>query len=122
MFAKTTLAILSGLAVLGCAAAVHGEPLSVSSPDPAVMSVSISVADLNLDDRVGARTALQRIHAAAETVCGQEPDMGALERLSLYDACVRTSTGRAVALLESPIATALNRRGSSAAVVVANRR
>src|SRR5271156_1957542 len=66
MFAKTTVAILPALAILGFAAA-HAAPASVASLDPAVMSITVSVADLNLDSRAGAKTALQRIHAAAKT-------------------------------------------------------
>ena len=121
MFAKPSLATLAALAILGYAATARAAPVSVSSPDPAVMSITVSVADLNLDNRAGAKTALQRIHAAAKTVCGQEPDIGAVERLSMYDSCIRTSTERAVASLDSPAATAMN--GSpSAAMVVANRR
>ena len=122
MFAKTSLAILSVVAALGCAAAVHAAPVSVSSSDPGVMSITVSVADLNLDNRAGAKTALQRIHAAAKTVCGQEPDIGAVERLSMYDSCIRTSTERAVASLDSPTATAMNGGGQASSIVVANRR
>ncbi len=86
------------------------------------MSVAVSVADLNLDNRAGAKTALQRIHAAAKAVCGQEPDIGAIERLSMYDSCIRTSTQRAVASLDSPVATAMNGGAQTSAIVVANRR
>ena len=121
MFAKLPLAVLSAVAALGCAAP-PGAPVSVASPDPAVMSITVSVADLNLDNRAGAKTALQRIHAAAKAVCGQEPDIGAVERLSLYDACIRTSTDRAVASLDSPVATAMNGARQSGAMVVANGR
>jgi UrcA family protein len=121
MFAKSSLAILPALAVLGYAAAVHAEPVAVSTSDPSVMSITVPVADLNLSARAGAKTALQRIHAAAKAVCGQEPDIGAVERLSLYDACIKTSTDRAVASLDSPVATALN-GGRPAMTVVADRR
>ena len=122
MFAKSPLAILPALAALGCAAAVHAAPAAVSSSDPAVLRIAVSVADLNLSSRAGAKTALQRIHVAAKTVCGEEPDIGAVERRSLYDACIRTSSDRAVASLDSPIATAMNGGGRSQAMVVANRR
>ncbi len=121
MFAKSPLAILPALAALGCAVAVHAAPAAASSPDPAAMSITVSVADLDLANRAGAKTALQRIHAAAKTVCGEEPDIGAIERLSLYGACIRTSTDRAVASLNSPVATALN-GGHGGAMVFANGR
>jgi UrcA family protein len=121
MFAKSPLAILSALAALGYAASVHAAPVTVSSSDPAVMSITVSLADLNLSNHAGAKTAVQRIHAAAKAVCGQEPDIGAIERLSLYDSCIRTSAGRAVASLDSPIVTALNGGGQNA-MMVANRR
>ena len=122
MFAKSLTAILPALAALGCAAAVHAAPVAAPASDPSVMSVTVPVADLNLSNHAGAKTALQRIHAAAKTVCGEEPDIGAIARISLYDACIRTSTDRAVASLDSPIATALNGGAHSSAMVVANRR
>jgi UrcA family protein len=122
MFAKSPLAILSALAVLGCAAQAQAAPVSVASDDPSVLSVTVSVADLNLGARAGAKTALQRIHAAAKTVCGEEPDIGAIERMALYGACIRTSTDRAVASLDSPIATAMNGGRPDTAMMVANGR
>ena len=119
MLAKTSLAVL---AALGCFVAVHAAPASTSSRDPAATSVTVSVADLDLSSRAGAKTALRRIHAAAKTVCGEEPDLRAIERMSLYAACIRTGSDRAVAALDSPVATALNTGGSSASVLVANGR
>jgi UrcA family protein len=121
MFAKSLTAILPALAALGCAAAVHAAPVAAPASDPSVMSVTVPVADLNLSNHAGAKTALQRIHAAAKAVCGEEPDIGAIERLSLYETCIRTSTDRAVASLDSPTATALN-GGQPAVTVVADRR
>jgi UrcA family protein len=116
MFTKTSLAVL---AALGCAASVHAAPAGTSSA-PALTSVTVSVADLDLADRAGAKVALQRIHAAAKTVCGGEPDVREIERMALYEACIRTGANRAVAALGSPIVTALN--DQNAAMVVANRR
>jgi len=45
MFATYSLAILPALAALGYAASVHAAPVTVSSSDPAVMSITVSLAD-----------------------------------------------------------------------------
>jgi UrcA family protein len=121
MFAKHFASVLPALAALGCAAAVHAAPLAASSSDPAAMTVPVSIADLNLSDSDGAKMALQRIRTAAKTVCGEEPDSRQLERVSLYHACIKSSTNRAVASLDSPIVSALN-SGQPGTTVVADRR
>ncbi|MEJ0063990.1 MAG: UrcA family protein [Caulobacteraceae bacterium] len=121
MFAKSHLAALTVIAALGCAAAVHAAPVAAASSDPAAMSVPVLVADLNLADRDGAKTALQRIRTAATAICGEAPDARLLERASLHRACIKSSTDRAVASLDSPIVTALN-GGQSTAMMVANGR
>jgi len=53
------------------------------------MSVKVSVADLSLSSPVGAKIVLRRIHTAAETICGGEPDIRLAERFALYQSCVK---------------------------------
>ena len=124
MFAKLPSPSCPPLAVPGCAAQAQARAgLRGFRPDPAVTSVTVSVGDLNLDDRAGAKTALQRIHAAAKTVCGEEPGHRRDRAHGSSTApCIRTSTDRAVASLDSPIATAMNGGRPDTAMMVANGR
>ena len=108
MFAKTSFAAVAALSVLGFAATTHASPASDASSDPATMSVNVSVADLNLASPVGARIVLQRIHNAAATICGSEPDIRLTERFALYQSCVKTTVDKTVASLDSPLVTAMN--------------
>jgi UrcA family protein len=106
MFAKTSFAAIAALAVLGFAASSHASPVGAS--DPNTMTVSVSVADLNLSSAAGAKIVLRRIHNAATTICGDEPDRRLTERFALYQSCVKTTVDRTVASLDSPVVTAMN--------------
>jgi UrcA family protein len=108
MFAKTSFAAVAALAILGFAGASHASPAGDASSDPAAMSVSVSVADLNLSSGAGAKIALRRIHNAASSICGDEPDTRVTERFAIYQSCVKTTVDRTVASLDSPLVTALN--------------
>ena len=121
MSANTTIACLAALAALGLAAATHAAPSGDWTSDPASMTVKVSFADLDLSSPAGARSVLNRIHAAASTVCGSEPDIRLLERSAVYHSCMKATIGRAVASLDSPVVTALN-AGEPGATMVANRR
>jgi UrcA family protein len=118
MFAKTAkTATLAALAALSFAATAHAG----GSSDPTVTSVSVSVADLNLSSPAGAQVVLRRIHNAAETICGDKPDIRLIQRSALYQSCVKTAVDRTVASLDSPVVTALN-DGQPGAMTVAKRR
>ena len=85
------------------------------------MSVNVSVADLNLSSPAGAKIVLRRIHNAAETICGDQPDIRLTARFALYQSCVKATVDRTVASLDSPLVTAQN-GGQAAAMTVADRR
>ncbi len=121
MSAKTKIASLATLAALGLAPATHAAPVGEWTSDPAAMTVKVSFADLELSSPAGAQSALNRIHAAAKTACGGEPDIRLLERLAIYHSCVKSTVKRAVASLDNPAVTALN-AGEPGATMVANRR
>lgn len=120
MFAKTTLTAFAAVATLAFAAASHASPAIDGFSDPATMSVTVSVADLNLSNQAGAKVVLRRIHNAAQTICGGEPDIRS-ERFTLYQSCVKATVARTVASLDSPLVTALN-GGQPLAIAVADRR
>jgi UrcA family protein len=110
MFHKTT--ILAALAAAAINTGAHG----AARPDPDAITVRVSLADLNLAGEPGAAIALRRIDAAAKSICGDEPAIVELGRMALYSACMRSTVGRAVDTLNSPVVTALyaGARGSSA--------
>jgi UrcA family protein len=120
MFAKTAIASLAAIAALGFAATTHASPVGERSSDPAV-SVNVSVAGLDLSNPAGAKIVLRRIHNAAETICGDQPDIRLTARFALYQSCVKSTVDRTVASLDSPLVTALN-GGQPGAIAVADRR
>ena len=71
------------------------------------ISLKVFVGDLNISNEAGAKVALERIRAAARSICGSEPS-APLSRTMVYAPCVRNITDRAVASLDSPVVTALN--------------
>ena len=120
MFAKTTVASVAAIATLACAASTHAAPATDASSDPSAISVNVSIADLNLASPSGARAVLGRIHAAARTICGDEPDIRLTERFAIYQSCLKTTVNRTVASLDAPLVTAMN--GRHPAVLAANGR
>jgi UrcA family protein len=120
MFAKTAVASLAAIAALGFAAVTHAAPVADRSSDSDATSVNVSIAGLDLSNPAGAKVVLQRIRAAAQTVCGGEPDIRLTERFTLYQSCLKTTVDGAVASLASPLVTAMNAGPSP--VMVADRR
>jgi UrcA family protein len=92
---------------LFAAAVAFGAPV-LAAPAADGPSVTVRVADLDLESPLGARAALRRIQRAAVVVCGGEPDSRALDRQAAFQACVRTATARTVAQSRSPTLAALN--------------
>jgi UrcA family protein len=116
MFTKTAFA---ALAALSLAASVHAEPAS-QPVNADKVSVSISVADLNLTSQAGARVALQRVRNAARTICGDEPDNRDQKYAGQFQACVQAVVDRAVATLGAPMVSAAN-KGQTATVLASTR-
>ena len=79
-----------------------------------VPSVSVKYGDLNIGSRAGAQVLLKRIEAAANTVCGGEPDIRQLDQLASFEACRRSAIARAVAAADSPMLTGMAHGGSRA--------
>ncbi|MBS0409458.1 MAG: UrcA family protein [Proteobacteria bacterium] len=85
------------------------------------VSVKVRVGDLDLNSREGARAALGRIHVAAQLICGPTPSPVQIERLSIYNACMKSDVDQAVASLDRPLLTALNTTHGQAYLRVARR-
>lgn len=97
----------TSIALAAFAAAIVATGAQAAPHDPDVITGRVSVADLNLASEPGASIALQRIRATAGSICGDRPMVKDLERVALYDACLRSTVGRAVTSLSNPLVTAL---------------
>ena len=100
MLAKTLLSSVIALSATAFAAAA--QPV-----DPEVISVKVSMADLDLGSKAGAAAGLSRIEAASEKACGGQPQTLQLRRQARYRACMKSTVSHAVASLGSPLVTAI---------------
>ena len=82
-------------------------------------SVKVSVAGLDTRSESGARIMLQRIQAAAGTICGPAPSNG-IDRLKQYDPCVRTVTQATVNGLGNPVLAAVLTQGKARSAQLAS--
>ncbi len=112
---------LAAFAVLGATAGAHAAAGSQPSRDDDVVRVKVKYGDLDLAGQAGANAMLRRIHRAANEVCGDRPNGASLDEMQLYGTCVASAVDRAVASLGSPMVSALNTRGASHGVVLAER-
>jgi UrcA family protein len=76
----------------------------------------VKYSDLDIGSRPGAQMLLRRIEAAADTACGGAPGIRQLDRWASFEACRRSAVARAVVAVESPMLTAMARRGSPASL------
>src|ERR1700761_9173057 len=92
------------LAALAAATLITGPALAqpLSKDDDAPRRAAVSYADLNLNTAGGQAVLAARIHRAAETVCGPEPDSRDLKRLAPFRRCLKESVDAAVAAIPSP--------------------
>ena len=109
-----TKTLCAAALALGLAANAQAAP---ARPDPEIVSEKVSLADLDLNHRAGAATALNRIRGAARRVCGGEPSRWAMTAVALYQGCRRDAVDRAVATLDHPQVTALNTRRPTSTMV-----
>jgi UrcA family protein len=107
MFTKFNMTALAAVAALGFSVAAHAATSPVS--DDAV-SVKVSVAGVDLNTRAGAKVVLQRIHAAAREICGDEPDGRQLADTVRYRDCMTSTINKAVLSLGAPTVTAFYQR------------
>jgi UrcA family protein len=91
---------LAAAATLSCAA-----PALAQTSDT-VPSVSVKYGDLNIRSPAGAQVLLKRIEAAANTACGDAPDIRLLRQWAGFGECRRSAVARAVAAVDSPMLTA----------------
>src|SRR5438552_18658101 len=80
-------------ACLGFAGVSQAAPAA----DSETVSVTVSIADLNVRSEAGAGAALRRIRVAARTVRGYESGRTAIARAAKQSGCAQVAVDRAVA-------------------------
>lgn len=101
-------ALASGVSLLLSA------PVLAQSPHEKRLTTVVHFSDLDLTRAEGARALLDRLQHAASVVCSQAAGAGDLNRISLYEDCIKDSMDRAVADVHVPLVSALY--GKAAAV------
>jgi UrcA family protein len=104
-FLTAPVLCLAAAATLSCATA------ALAQISDTVPSVSVKYPDLDIGSPAGARVLLERIEAAAKTVCGGAPDIRELDRWASFEACRRSAVARAVVAVDSPVLTAMAHGG-----------
>jgi UrcA family protein len=97
MTTPNTLAAVTALVLISTPA--FSQPVQID-PDTPRQAV-VSYADLNLNTAHGQAILAARIHRAAVSVCGPEPDSRDLVRLPSYRQCMKQSVDTAVAAIPS---------------------
>jgi len=107
-FLTAPVLCLAAAAMLSCAAPV------LAQTSDTVPSVLVKFGDLNIGTTAGAKVLLNRIEVAANTACGDAPDIRLLRQWASFQACRRSAVARAVAAVDSPMLTAVAQGGSPA--------
>jgi UrcA family protein len=102
---KSFVAATALVAAFGLAA-VAG-PVSAQAAPGGEISIKVQTGDIDLSKPAGAAVMLQRIHNAASKICGPAPTDW-LHFGAQYKACLKETSDRAVARLDSPMVTAMN--------------
>ena len=95
---KRSFTSIIAVAFVAFAAGASAEPVSTGESQE-----TVSYGDLNLDHEAGAQILINRLRAAADRVCGGQPDLRDLDQLSLYRTCVTQAMDRAVASISHPV-------------------
>ena len=93
------------MTVLALGAAGVSQAAFAQSDD--VASVKVQYADLNLSSPTGAKAMLQRIHQAANAVCGPQSTSQIDRMARLHESCVKQAVSGSVRQLNVPMVTAL---------------
>jgi len=108
----TFLASFVGAAVF---AAMNVPPAFAASPDPQV-TITVPLADLNLNSEAGVQQALVRIRHAAQEICGDDGAAKTLTEMMHLRTCVDSTVREAVASSHLPALTAASQGGQATAL------
>ena len=103
MTAKFHITALASVLILGAA----GLSQTAFAADNDVPTVTVQYSDLNLSSTQGARSMLQRIRHAANSVCGPQTGHAIDKSARLHDQCVSQAVSRAISKLNAPMVTAI---------------
>ena len=106
---------LAGIA-LAAAAAVLASPAAPAAT-PAIRTLTVRYADVDLSTTQGVAALYRRLQGAARFVCGESDNSLAQQRS--WNDCYRRAVGDAVGAVDNPRLTALYREHSGAAPVTA---
>jgi len=115
------VARLAGIALIASAFAVP--KVFAADPNDSVRTATVHFEDLSVDSQAGAATLYQRIHHAAQQVCGQPgADNRNLQALKMQETCIARAESRAVADVHSNALSAYYQKthGISYALTAAN--
>lgn len=118
MSLRLSLAAALGLAFIAATAQAD----QVQRADGEVVAVRIQTAEFNLNSDAGAQALLQRIHLAAEQICGAAPLFTDLARVHNHNRCVMASVDEAVTRLGAPRVSALNTKVRRSSALLAQSR
>jgi UrcA family protein len=111
MQTKSTTIALATVLALGAISISH----SAFAASDDIASMKVQYADLNLSSTAGAKAMLQRIHHAANDVCGPQPSSKIDRNARIHATCVDQAVTGAVRQLDVPMVTALYRGDRGAA-------
>ncbi len=114
---KTSLALIASMAAMAAMAAAN--PAAQAQDPSAGVSVKVKFADLDLNQKDGARAMYDRVASAAGEACGGQGDLRMLDRRQLFDHCRTQTIARAVNQLHAPLVMAM--AGQSTSVLLAGR-
>jgi UrcA family protein len=82
-------------------AAISVQGANARPSDTDLRRLTVDYSDINISTAQGAKAVLQRLHQAAEEVCGPAPDLRAIRQSADYQSCVRRATDEAVKAIGS---------------------
>ena len=105
---KTTLTGIAALVVLGLGTSSTAIAASPSQFDDS--SVSVSFADLNIQNSAGAKVLYSRLQQASESVCNVESyrELGSLSRVAQAQSCYVETLDEAIAKIDSAALQAIH--------------
>lgn len=103
--------IVSGIAILLVAGLGVSSAAGAASPSQFDNgAISVSFADLNINNKAGAKVLYRRLQRASESVCSLDSyrELGSLSRVAQAESCYAETLNEAVAKIDSDALKALH--------------
>ena len=98
------------LAAIVCGASLLAAPAFAQPLLGTQLKYVVHYSDLDLTREAGARVLLSRLHGAARIVCSPASDGLDLERIALFNSCMKDTMERAIAAVHVPLVGELYER------------